>query len=714
MTARQTRTILGILAAIFLVCSLYLLIRVLGGYDLTKVDIAAASSPISHVKALPWLIATLLSGTAALAGWALATRRLAAADADRRAREEAEQREQERTRELEELRAHTREREQEHARELEEQVAKGHEELQAAEQREAALQADSQERRDALEKRVADSERQREAEHQLRARMERGWRSQREWNRELREQVLRLHHEHGMLGRFDDVRQMILHVTLTLVEGEKGMLLTRQEADGDGPFTVVCAEGFEHDPQQSALAQRFAQEVIERDSTLREDIDDDGPDKRRGGADEEVHNLLAIPIYLQDQFSGVVVCANRKGGFEDLDDDVLLAVGDHAGAVLENSRLHGDLRNAYLATVRMLADAIEVKDPQLRGHSDSVSDYVMAVADRMEFEPRRREELIFGSLLHDVGKLGISERILLKPGRLTEEERGVIQLHPRIGYHLVSQIPALAPIAPAVLHHHERFDGDGYPARLRGDEIPMEARIIAVADAFSAMTVRRSYSEPLSVEQACEELERCAGSQFDPEVVRLFCREVRQRPPTSVDDRHQPVAADPELQLRRDEGEVVLGSRSFGITDSLTLLYSHRHLHESAAAEAQRAAVQGRSFAVILGKLTDLTEVNLRQGYGAGDALLQKAAASFQEAAVRCQGLAFRASGSCNALLADGMDVAGADQLAAEIQREVGQITPMRVATAAWRPGEDGEEVIRRARRLLNAPEAPSAVLPTG
>lgn len=703
------------LAALFLGCGLYLLIRVAGGYDLTKVDIAAPGNPISHVDALPWLIVSLLSGTTALVGWALATRRLAAADADRRARIEAEQREQERTRELEELRDHGRRREQEHARELEEQAAQRREEQEDAQKREASLKEDAQEREAALEKRALETERLREAEHQQRARMERGWRSQRDWNRELREQVLRLHHEHGVLGRFDDVRQMILHVTLTLVEGEKGMLLTRPHADAEGPFTVVCAEGFEHDPQQSALAQRFAQEVIERDRTLRENVDDGGPsDERRGGADEEVHNLLAIPIYLQDQFAGVVMCANRKGGFDDLDDDVLLAVGDHAGAVLENSRLHGDLRNAYLATVRMLAEAIEVKDPQLRGHSDSVSAYVMAVADRMEFEPRRREELIFGSLLHDVGKLGISERILLKPGRLTEEERGVIQLHPRIGYHLVSQIPALAAIAPAVLHHHERFDGDGYPARLRGDEIPMEARIIAVADAFSAMTLRRTYSEPMGVEQACEELERCAGSQFDPEVVRLFCREVRQRPPTPDAERHQAVASDPELQLRRDEGEVVLGSRSFGITDSLTLLYSHRHLHESAAAEAQRAAVQGRSFAVILGKLTDLTEVNLRQGYGTGDALLQTAAAAFQEAAVRCQGLAFRASGSSSALLADGMDVAGADQLAAEIQREIEQTTPIRVATAAWRPGEDGEEVIRRARRLLNAPEAPSTVLPAG
>ncbi len=182
-------------------------------------------------------------------------------------------------------------------------------------------------------------------------------------------------------------------------------------------------------------------------------------------------------------------------GFESLDDDVLLAVGDHAGAVLQNARLHGDLRSAYLSTIRVLAGAIELKDPGLRGHSDAVSEYVLAVADRLEFEPRRREALIFASLLHDVGKLGISERILLKPGSLTDEERSVIELHPRIGYQLVRQVPALEEIAPAVLHHHERFDGNGYPGHLRGETIPLEARIIAVADAFSAMTSNRPYSE---------------------------------------------------------------------------------------------------------------------------------------------------------------------------------------------------------------------------
>jgi HD-GYP domain-containing protein (c-di-GMP phosphodiesterase class II) len=134
-----------------------------------------------------------------------------------------------------------------------------------------------------------------------------------------------------------------------------------------------------------------------------------------------------------------------------------------------------------------LANAIEVKDSFLRGHSEEVAHYVAAVAERLDLPPKRREELIFGSLLHDIGKIGISERILLKPTELAPEEFEVVKLHPRIGYKLVQQVPALHSIAPAILYHHERFDGGGYPSGLRGEDIPLEARIICVADSFSAM-----------------------------------------------------------------------------------------------------------------------------------------------------------------------------------------------------------------------------------
>ena len=157
--------------------------------------------------------------------------------------------------------------------------------------------------------------------------------------------------------------------------------------------------------------------MLDHDENVREDDSSTLREEGRTAADEEIRNLLAIPIFIQDDFHGVVVCANRDGGFEELDDDVLLALGDHAGAVLENGRLHGELRSSYMSTVRMLSEAIEAKDPSLRLHSDEVAGYVLQWPPGSSIDSRRREELVIASLLHDVGKIGISERILLKPGR---------------------------------------------------------------------------------------------------------------------------------------------------------------------------------------------------------------------------------------------------------------------------------------------------------
>ena len=660
--SRAARMGLALVLGVALVGSLaYLLVLALEGAQLVRIALPNTGTTVTMHDATPWLIVAVVAAIASLVGWVLAERRLgqlaSAQAAERQARAD-EQRIRERLR-------------------------------------------DSEARRERLGRERLEDRAQREQ-------IVRAWRSEREWNRELQGQIGRMQRAQGVLGRHDDVRKTVLELTMSLVDAEKGLLLSDHETAAD-QREVVCFSGFENDPQDSAIAQRFANEVIERDATIREDDRARVDAEKRTAADEEVRNLLAIPIYLSDNFSGVIVCANRDDGFESLDDDVLLAIGDHAGAVLQNSRLHGDLRSAYLSTIRVLADAIELKDPELRGHSDDVSEYVLAVADRLDFEPRRREELIFASLLHDVGKLGISERILAKPAGLSAEERSVIQLHPRIGYQLVRQVPALQEIAPAVLHHHERFDGDGYPGRLRGEMIPLEARIIAVADTFSAITSDRPYSTARTAEQACAELERCAGGQFDPEVVRLFVEEVRRRPPQEPPP--ESVTADPELEAYRFDGEFTLGAQSFGITDSLTLLYSHRHFHETARAEAQRAALQDRPFAVIVAQFVGIDELNRSRGFAAGDEAIQAVGAAFHRAAGRCHGQAFRASGRRIALLGPDLDQAAADQAVNSLRLEAREALgderiDVAIGASVWRTGEDGEQVIQRA--LIAAEQAQS------
>jgi diguanylate cyclase (GGDEF)-like protein len=314
---------------------------------------------------------------------------------------------------------------------------------------------------------------------------------------------------------------------------------------------------------------------------------------------------------------------------------------------------------------------------------------------------------VFGSLLHDVGKIGISERILLKPAALTPEERTLIQLHPRIGYRLIEQVPALRPIAPAVLHHHERYDGDGYPEGLAGENIPLEARIICVADSFSAMTAERPYRRRMSLADACAELERCAGTQFDPHVVEAFVAEVR-RNPMSGNGRTSAAMEDPEVDRHRDGGEPVLGFGAHAIIDNLTLLYSHRYFHEMAERAAERAA-GGEPFSVILVELTEVAHLNRLEGYTAGDEAIQAAAKAVQRAAVVCGGTACRYSGRRLALIAPGTDEHAAQELAATIAADLHGGRRVAVGAAMWQPGDSGFDVVARAR-LAVAP----AIVPAG
>ena|GEM_PF-1114960 len=596
------------------------------------------------------------------------------------------------------------------ARELEQRAERGEE---LATQRQKEIEAKERELQSDREKHAAELRKREDTLHDERMRtqrMARAREAERSWSRELREQVSRLYAQRGALGDTGDIRDLVLRVAMELLDAQKGLLLSARDEDSDGMLDLVSSRGFDRDPKDSAIAQRFANEVLAREETIREDEPAKAAESKPPAegeadgatrpADDEIDNLVAIPIYIRDEFNGVLVCANRPDGFENYEDEVLLALGDHAAVVLENNRLHGELRASYIATVAMLAEAIEAKDPLLRGHSEDTSRYVGAVAERLGLDEQRREQLVYASVLHDMGKIGISERILLKPGPLTPEEYSAIQLHPRIGYRLVQQVPALRDVAPAILYHHERWDGEGYPSRLKGEQIPIEARIIAVADSFSAMTTDRPYRAARPVEVACAELERCAGTQFDPEVVRLFVEEVRSTPRQERAAPAEDPLADPELLTRREAGEPVFGHGALEKIDNLTLLYSRRYLHELAAKEAERATVQGRPFGVALFALADLAELNQRDGYAAGDAAIKTVAQAIDAAAIAHGGTGARHGGGRLALLVPGADEETVRQVATEVLAAVRE-AHVRVGLAAWRPGESGEEVIARVRAGL-------------
>jgi putative nucleotidyltransferase with HDIG domain len=172
--------------------------------------------------------------------------------------------------------------------------------------------------------------------------------------------------------------------------------------------------------------------------------------------------------------------------------------------------------------------ALEARDPYLRGHSARVTAFAEALARALGWRREQLDLLRLGGSLHDVGKIAVSVGVLRKPGPLTEAELGQIRRHPVTGARLIECFEEFEAALPYVLHHHERWDGSGYPHGLRGGEIPIEARLLGVADAFDAMISRRAYRPALSVEQALVELERCAGSQFDPELARTFVESWRR------------------------------------------------------------------------------------------------------------------------------------------------------------------------------------------
>ncbi|MDI3408692.1 HD-GYP domain-containing protein [Streptomyces cavernicola] len=181
-------------------------------------------------------------------------------------------------------------------------------------------------------------------------------------------------------------------------------------------------------------------------------------------------------------------------------------------------------RAAHQATIRALVQAVDIKDEYTRGHSERVGEASVLIARELGMEDERVEVLRFAGILHDVGKLGVPTRLLRKDGPLTPEERRVIELHPEYGHEMVRGIGFLGEARSAILHHHERLDGSGYPYGLVGRQIPEFARVVAVADAFDAMTSTRSYRRGRPVADALTELKRCAGRQFDPQMVRALVR----------------------------------------------------------------------------------------------------------------------------------------------------------------------------------------------
>ena len=233
---------------------------------------------------------------------------------------------------------------------------------------------------------------------------------------------------------------------------------------------------------------------------------------------------LCVPLVSVDVVIGAIAVGShdRTVSFTGEDVRLLSTIANHVTIAIGNTELFASVQGAYLATVRALAAAVDAKEPYMRDHSGRVAVFAKATAEKLGLSHDQRTAIEMAAYLHDIGKIGISEQILRKPGPLTEDEMSTMRHHPLIGANILRPVKFPWSIAPVVRHHHEHFDGSGYPAGLRGDEIPLLARVLSVADAYEAMTANRPYRDRLLVDDSIAELRRCAGTDFDPRVVEAL------------------------------------------------------------------------------------------------------------------------------------------------------------------------------------------------
>ncbi len=326
---------------------------------------------------------------------------------------------------------------------------------------------------------------------------------------------------------------------IVLVEGIA--VLVEKIVDDEQKLVLAAGSGLIDIDEHTAalLHSRLAAEIDAGKDAL---LDSEVGSEFKYDWPENIDNILAVPLCGKEKgegrskgevlsgtsMMGLMVAINRvdKADFDSIDVNLFNSVASSCAVFIENGRLFGDLKELFIGSLKALTSSIDAKDQYTRGHSERVAIISHWIAERLSeqepLDPEQIHRVYLAGLLHDIGKIGVDESVLLKCGKLTDEERECIMKHPCIGAGILREIKQMHDIVPGVLCHHERVDGKGYPDGLSGDDVPMLGRIVGLADSFDAMTSKRIYRDAMTVEDALGEIERGLGTQFDEQIGRVF------------------------------------------------------------------------------------------------------------------------------------------------------------------------------------------------
>jgi len=246
----------------------------------------------------------------------------------------------------------------------------------------------------------------------------------------------------------------------------------------------------------------------------------------------QTKSILAVPLKIKGKTIGVAEVLNKIGGqpFSKVDEKLLEAIGKQAAVAIDNARLYTDLSEISANSIRALINAVEAKDKYTRGHTERVTEYSVMIAERLNLPVAEVRRIKFSALLHDIGKIGIPDKILLKPGRLTRKEYEIVKEHPERGVKILRPIKQLSTVLDGIKYHHEWLNGSGYPDGLKGKKVPLVARILTIGDAYDAMTSDRPYRKALPKKEAIRRLLKDSSTQFDSALVEVFIKCLEELP----------------------------------------------------------------------------------------------------------------------------------------------------------------------------------------